>query len=97
MVKANTYCLSCDSQDISSLIILTHVIHTNTISGVYIYIYIYLFTMSEIVSNKIGSCMHIFLYTFFWLHWVFAAVHGLSLVAVSRDDSPLPFEGFWLW
>ena len=42
MIKANTYCSSCDSQDRSSLIILTHVIHTNTITGIYIYIYIYI-------------------------------------------------------
>lgn len=53
--------------------------------------------MSEIVSNKICSCIHIFSYTFFWSHWVFVALHGLSLVAVSRDYSSLPFEGFSLW
>ena len=32
----------------------------------------------------------------FWLHWVFIAVHGLSLVAVSRGYSPLQYTGFSL-
>lgn len=91
MIKANTYCLSCDSQDISSLIILTHVIHTNTVPGIYIYL----------------LCLKLFLtrfaavYTYFYTHFLVAlglvAVHGLSLVAVSRDYSSLPFEGFSLW
>lgn len=35
MVRANTYCLSYDRQDLSSLIILTHVIHTNTLPGIF--------------------------------------------------------------
>ena len=26
----------------------------------------------------------LFIYVFFWLHWVFVAVHGLSLAAASR-------------
>ena len=30
------------------------------------------------------------------LHWVFVAVHRLSLVAVSRGDSLLPCAGFSL-
>ena len=34
---------------------------------------------------------------FLWLHWVFAAVHGLSLVAVSRGYSSLWCTGFSLW
>ena len=33
---------------------------------------------------------------FFWLHWVFVAVHGLSLVAASRDYSSLWCVGFSL-
>ena len=36
-------------------------------------------------------------YTFFWLCWVFVAVHGLSLVAVSRGYSSLQQAGFSLW
>ena len=27
----------------------------------------------------------IYLFIYFWLHWVFGAAHGLSLVAASRD------------
>ena len=38
-----------------------------------------------------------FLFYFFWLHWVFIAVHGLSLVAVSRGYSSLWYVGFSLW
>ena len=34
---------------------------------------------------------------FFWLHWVFIAVRGLSLVAESRGYSLLWCTGFSLW
>ena len=34
---------------------------------------------------------------FFWLRWVFVAVHGLSLVAVSGGYSSLWCTGFSLW
>ena len=34
---------------------------------------------------------------FLWLHWVFVAVCGLSLVAVSRGYSWLRCVGFSLW
>ena len=34
---------------------------------------------------------------FFWLHWVFAAAHELSLVVVSRGCSSLWCAGFSLW
>ena len=33
----------------------------------------------------------------FWLHWVFVAVHGLSLVVASRGYSSLWCVGFSLW
>ena len=35
-----------------------------------------------------GKVSFIFFF-FFWLHWVFAAAHGLSLVAASRGHSPV--------
>ena len=38
----------------------------------------------------------IYLFVCFWLHWVFVAVHGLSLVAVSRGYSSLQCAGFSL-
>ena len=39
-----------------------------------------------------------FIYLFnFWLHWIFVAVHRLSLVAVSRGYSLLQYAGFSLW
>ena len=34
---------------------------------------------------------------YFWLHWVFVAVHGLSLVAASGGYSLLWCAGFSLW
>ena len=40
-----------------------------------------------------------FFFFFFWLHWVFAAAHGLSLVTVNRGYSSLRYAGFspqWL-
>ena len=32
----------------------------------------------------------------FWLHWIFTAARGLSLVVVSAGYSSLPREGFSL-
>ena len=37
------------------------------------------------------------IFFFFWLHWVFSAVHGLSLVAASGGYSSLRCMGFSLW
>ena len=36
------------------------------------------------------------LFIYFWLHWVFVATRGLSLVAASRGYSSLWCEGFSL-
>ena len=38
-----------------------------------------------------------FIYVYFWLCWVFVAVHGLSLVAVNGGYSSLRHVGFSLW
>ena len=38
-----------------------------------------------------------YLFIYFWLHWVFVAVRGLSLVAASGGYSSLQCEGFSLW
>ena len=41
--------------------------------------------------------LHFFVFCFyFWLHWVFGAAHGLSLVAASRGYSSLLWAGFSL-
>ena len=40
-------------------------------------------------------CMYVCIY--FWLHWVFVAVHGLSLVVVRGGYSLLQCVGFSLW
>ena len=37
------------------------------------------------------------LFIYFWLRWVFVAVHGLSLVTVSGGYSLLWCAGFSLW
>ena len=37
-----------------------------------------------------------FLFIYFWLHWVFIAAHGLSLVAASGGYSSLQCTGFSL-
>ena len=45
------------------------------------------------------SCMFFkkfYLFIYFWLHWVFVAAHGLSLVAASGDYSSLWCTGFSL-
>ena len=39
----------------------------------------------------------IYLFIYFWLRWVFVAVRGLSLVAVSGGYSSLLGAGFLLW
>ena len=37
-----------------------------------------------------------FIFIYFWLHWVFVAAHGLSLVAASGDYSSLQCTSFSL-
>ena len=37
------------------------------------------------------------LFIYFWLHWVFVAVRGLSLVAAGGGYSSLWCAGFSLW
>ena len=39
----------------------------------------------------------IYLFIYFWLHWVFVAAHGLPLVTVSEGYSSLRCTGFSLW
>ena len=39
----------------------------------------------------------IYLFTYFWLRWVFVAAWGLSLVAESGGYSSLQCAGFSLW
>ena len=41
--------------------------------------------------------LFLFLFIYFWLCWVFVAVCGLSLVAVSGGYSSLRCAGFSLW
>ena len=42
-------------------------------------------------------CFLKILFIYFWLRWVFVAVHGLSLVAASGGYSSLRCAGFSLW
>ena len=41
--------------------------------------------------------LKIYLLIYFWLHWVFVAAHGLSLVVASGGYSSLRCAGFSLW
>ena len=45
--------------------------------------------------GKIFFLINLFIY--FWLRWVFVAVHGLSLVVASGGHSSLRWVGFSLW
>ena len=50
-------------------------------------------------SSRADSTFYKFLYLlffYFWLHWVFVAVHGLSLVVASGGYSSLQCAGFSL-
>ena len=40
--------------------------------------------------------IYIYIFIYFWLHWVFIAVHGLSLVVASGGYSWLRCAGFSL-
>ena len=53
----------------------------------YLFILIFIYLLFELIY---------FMYLFFWLHWVFIAVHGLSLVVASRGYSWLQCVGFSL-
>ena len=49
-------------------------------------------------EGAIFFLIYLFIHLFnFWLHWVFAAARGLSLVAVSGGHSSLRGTGFSLW
>ena len=56
------------------------------------------------MMQKSSACFWVFLkfiylFIYFWLHWVFLAARGLSLVAASRGYSSLRHMGFsfqWL-
>ena len=55
-----------------------------------------------LVANQDKVCqlhfLNLFIHLFnFWLHWVFAAARGLSLVAVGGGYSLLRGAGFSLW
>ena len=49
---------------------------------------------SSRISFILYFCSNLFIY--FWLHWVFVAARGLSLVAASRGHSSLRCAGFLL-
>ena len=55
----------------------------------------------ELEHSEISSyllCVFSFFLIYFWLHWVFFAAGGLSLVVASQGYSPLRRAGFsWQW
>ena len=51
-----------------------------------------------IQSEHLSFFINLFiLFIYFWLRWVFVAVHGLPLVAVSKGYSLFWCAGFSLW
>ena len=42
-------------------------------------------------------CLFVFYLFYFWLHWVFVAAPGVSVVAASQSYSSLRYTGFPLW
>ena len=66
----------------------------------HLFMYLLAICISSLENVYSSPLPYLFIYLFiFWLHWVFIAVCGLSLVAVSRGYSPLQCTGFplrWL-
>ena len=62
---------------------------------VYMLTFISRFPFLKSIFNLLPNFKKLFIY--FWLHWVFIAVHWLSLVAASRGDCSLRCVGFSLW
>ena len=60
-----------------------------------IFFFILLFSAIKIFCDE--HFFKINLFIIYWLHWVFIAAHGLSLVAASRGYSSLRCTGFSLW
>ena len=52
---------------------------------------------SVLPSQSFLFFLNLIYFIYFWLCWVFVAVHGLSLVAESRGYSSLRCTGFSLW
>ena len=57
----------------------------------------YLFYYCQLVGVLYIFYKFIYLFIYFWLRWVFAAAHRLSLVAASGGYSSLWCVGFSLW
>ena len=53
-----------------------------------------IFTDITTIRSVFQSKNYYHLFFFFWLCWVFVAVHRLSPVAASGDHSSLPYAGF---
>ena len=51
----------------------------------------------DLLKKYIYIYIYIYKFIYFWLHWVFVAECGLSLVAVSGGYFSLQCAGFSLW
>ena len=68
---------------------------------------LYLISPAGLKRGAVGSTFYplnllsplvLYFFFFFWLHWVFVAVRGLSLIAARRGYSSLRCAGFsWQW
>ena len=54
-------------------------------------------TFTQLFQHHLGKDFPFYLFIYLWLHWVFVAACGLSLVAVSGGYSSLQCVGFSLW
>ena len=52
---------------------------------------------SVVINHSIFFNKFIYLFIYFWLHWVFVTARGLSLVVASGGYSSLWCAGFSLW
>ena len=69
------------------------------LAGLKIHFYFFFTNMKHKKSPWAQGALVIFFFffaLFFWLHWVFVAMHGLSLVAASGSYSSLWCSGFSL-
>ena len=62
-------------------------------------VYLFILSPAEVLNFESSICQFFFFFfiiIYFWLHWVFAARGGLSLVAASGGHSSLRCTGFSL-
>ena len=54
-------------------------------------------SLNHWTTREVPAIYFFFFLIYFWLHWIFVAACGLSLVAASKGYSTLRCAGFSLW